>query len=76
MEDFMGIKLRPMNENSTANIFADCSAFGRTSFPYAMAYVPMQQLGAVYSEAASLDRGTLFPELDKPFLAAERSNRL
>lgn len=71
----MGIRLRPMNENSTTNIFADCSSFGRTSFPYAMSYVPMQQLGSVYGEKAALERGTLFPELDKPFLAAKRGDR-
>ena len=76
MEDFMVIKSHPMADDSTANLFADCSAFGRTSFPYAMAYIPMQKLTNVYSEDAALARGTLFPELDKPFLGAERSNRL
>ena len=33
----------------------------------AMAYVPFQQLGSVYPAEKSLDAGTLFPELDKPF---------
>ena len=35
--------------------------------PIAMAYVPFQKLGEVYSENDALMRGTLFPELDKPF---------
>ncbi len=35
--------------------------------PLAMAYVPMQKFGEVYSEEDALERGTLFPELDKPF---------
>ncbi len=35
--------------------------------PIAMAYVPMQKWNEVYSENDALCRGTLFPELDKPF---------
>ncbi len=33
-----------------------------------MAYVPVQQLNAVYDTDKALERGTLFPELDKPWL--------
>lgn len=33
----------------------------------AMAYIPFQQLGSVYTAEQALDAGTLFPELDKPF---------
>ena len=33
----------------------------------AMAYIPFQQLGSVYTAERALDAGTLFPELDKPF---------
>ena len=35
--------------------------------PLAMSYVPMQSFGEVYDEHEALKRGTLFPELDKPF---------
>ncbi len=45
--------------------------FGRTpldSLPLTMAYVPMQSLGDKYTEEVALKNGTLFPELDKPFL--------
>ena len=35
--------------------------------PIAMAYVPMQKWTEVYTEEDALCRGTLFPELDKPF---------
>lgn len=35
--------------------------------PIAMAYVPMQKWNDVYTENDALCRGTLFPELDKPF---------
>ena len=33
----------------------------------AMAYVPMQHLGEVFSPAAALRHGSLFRALDKPF---------
>ena len=36
--------------------------------PLVMAYVPMQTLGEKYPEDTALKNGTLFPELDKPFL--------
>ena len=35
----------------------------------AMAYVLMQQLNEVYETDKGSTRGTIFPELDKPFLA-------
>jgi len=35
----------------------------------AMAYVPFQTDNAVYDAAKALQRGTVFPVLDKPFLA-------
>ena len=35
----------------------------------AMAFVPVQTFGAVYEADAGFPRGTIFPELDKPFLA-------
>ena len=40
----------------------------------AMAYVPVQHLDEVYEVDTALDRGTLFPELDKPFLAGGMGN--
>lgn len=40
------------------------------SLPLAMAYVPVQKWGKTYEPDVALSRGTLFPDLDKPFLAA------
>ncbi|MDD3168744.1 MAG: spore coat associated protein CotJA [Eubacteriales bacterium] len=37
--------------------------------PLAMAYVPWQCWYETYKPAESLHRGTIFPELDLPFLA-------
>ncbi len=38
----------------------------------AMAYVPWQEWGELYSEEAALRNGTLFPDLDKPFLGRKQ----
>ncbi|MFT8889590.1 MAG: spore coat associated protein CotJA [Ethanoligenens sp.] len=35
--------------------------------PLAMAYVPMQKLENIYEPGYALKRGTLYPELDKPW---------
>lgn len=39
--------------------------------PFAMAYVPFQQWQKPYDPEAGLDRGTIFPCLDKPFIGEE-----
>ena len=36
--------------------------------PLAMCYVPMQRWNTTYSLQKGLERGTIFPELDLPFL--------
>ena len=36
--------------------------------PLTMVYIPMQKLKEKYNEEKALCAGTLFPELDKPFL--------
>ncbi len=39
------------------------------NFPIAMAYVPMQQAPVLYENLEdAFHRGTIFPELDKPFM--------
>lgn len=37
-------------------------------FPLAMAYVRIQELDKTYQPELALVRGTLYPELDKPFM--------
>lgn len=37
-------------------------------YEVAMAYVPWQSFGALYEPEKSLDVGTIFVEMDKPFL--------
>lgn len=36
--------------------------------PVGMCYVPMQRITTVYEPENAFMRGTLFPDLDKPFL--------
>lgn len=46
------------------------NSFSKTpldELPLTMSYVPMQKIGVLYSEEEGLCRGTIFPELDKPF---------
>jgi hypothetical protein len=39
------------------------------NFPIGMAYVPMQQAPVLYENLEeAFNRGTIFPELDKPFM--------
>jgi len=38
------------------------------NLPLAMAYVPFQQIEGTYNQDDALKNGTLFPNLDKPFL--------
>lgn len=37
--------------------------------PIGMAYVPYQEIGEVYEPDTAFRNGTLFPELDYPFMA-------
>lgn len=39
--------------------------------PVGMCYVPMQKWGKPYDVIVGLNRGTIFPELDKPFIGEE-----
>ncbi len=45
--------------------------FGPPCFPLGMAYVPMQQWKELYDPELSLQRGTMFRQLDFPFIGEE-----
>ena len=60
-------------------IYSKCNSEG-LSFPYgkfpddtplAMAYVPYQKWEETYAENVALQKGTIFPSLDYPFLGKE-----
>lgn len=44
-------------------------------FPIGMAYVPWQKWRDLYEPDKALKRGTIFAELDKPFLGAQGVKR-
>lgn len=45
--------------------------FANDDVPLAMAYVPLQRWRMLYEGDVALTRGTLFHELDKPFIGEE-----
>ncbi len=53
----------PQNNNSINN---NMSRFPQNA-PLAMAYVPFQEWGEVYTDEEAFPIGTLFPELNFPF---------
>lgn len=62
MEPYVGMPLPNLScENKSV-----CSAVD--SCPLAMAYVPMQRWCNTYEPAEGWHRGTIFPDLDLPFL--------
>ena len=60
LDDVLSMTAAPIDER----IDAKCI----DSFPLAMSYVPMQKWRDLYSADVGLERGTIFSELDKPFL--------
>lgn len=52
-----------MNENRDC-----CSIFTEQPISFAMAYVPYQPWDKTYEPSVALERGTIFPALDKPFI--------
>lgn len=60
------------NDSSNANINTPQNGCNISRFPentpIAMSYTPMQQWGSVYPEDEALSVGTIFPELNLPFM--------
>ena len=48
-----------------------CGIPREEALPLAMAYVPWQKWRELYTPEVGLQRGTIFAELDKPFLGGE-----
>ena len=60
----------PNTPNTPGAPYPDARTFDTRylgSLPLAMTYTPMQQWKSTYSDAVSLARGTIFPDLDLPF---------
>lgn len=58
----------PANKNMNGNNCGNEMENNCADQVLAMAYVPMQRLDTVYEPDVALDRGTLFPALDKPWM--------
>lgn len=69
-----------MNNDYTKSVYdesenCDISAMPLDILPIAMAYVPMQKWQRLYEPDVALDRGTLFSELDLPFIGKAECDR-
>ena len=63
------VPTRPSNRNSEQS---DCMSLPEQDFSLAMAYVPVQKFGQTYEIEEAWNNGTLFPDLNKPFLRGGR----
>lgn len=64
-------KNREWNDSAGETQNMGYSKFSNTllkNLPLAMAYVPFQKIEGTYTQEEALKAGTLFPNLDKPFL--------
>lgn len=50
---------------------ANRECFGPPCFPLGMAYVPMQKWTELYDPELAMKRGTMFRQLDFPFIGEE-----
>jgi len=63
-----------MNENMIDNKMLRNETIDKIR-PLAMAYIPMQKWGPIYDPEKGLKQGTIFPDLDFPFLGKEMSSK-
>lgn len=58
-------------EDMTDGIAAPGGTWGLVGYPLASVFAPLQEWRDAYSEEEALHHGTLFRQLDKPFLGRE-----
>ena len=63
------------NTRSRCACEPDAASDRQPEYVVAMAYVPWQHFKTTYELDKALETGTIFPELDKPFLAVGRGCR-
>ena len=71
IERFERVKTIDAKNERKTNSSMGWNRFSKTelrNLPLAMAYVPFQSIEGTYSGEEALKAGTLFPNLDKPFL--------
>jgi hypothetical protein len=62
------MNMMPPNGNNQEK---KCETYPHPSIALAMAYVPFQEFDTTYTAEVGFDRGTVFPQLDQPFLGYE-----
>lgn len=75
MEDFFDFSRLTMNDTKFYNKQMKPTTDKDScinSLPLTMAYVPMQSFGTQYDPEAGLCHGTIFPDLDKPFIGCKK----
>lgn len=60
-----------MNDIPVTPTLEEYQIFTTQPLSLAMAYIPYQQWNTTYEPALGFQRGTIFPELDKPFVGEE-----
>ena len=68
MENGCNCRSQNMDKDKTGQRSCGASSDPIMGMPVGMGYVPMQQWGCVYSVDEGLSRGTIFPDLELPFL--------
>lgn len=63
---------QPMPVYSTPSYSQPSASMTEYCMPLAMAWFEDQKYGSTYEPENAMERGTLFPELDKPWLAPKR----
>ena len=63
------------NQNGCMNGEGGCAVFTNQPISLAMAYVAMQQWQDLYDPDLALERGTIFSQLDMPFLGREAAQK-
>ena len=61
----------PISMNMESSRYSEFKHHNINEKSLAMAYVPCQEWRKIYSPEVAIKRGTLFSELDKPFLGEE-----
>ncbi len=64
---------RSYEQNEEKNSQAHRRSWGLEGYPLASVYAPLQEWRNIYDTELGFSRGTIFKELDLPFLCGERS---
>lgn len=71
----VGNSIYKMQRNTNCNVCDDEPKCDSDKWALGMAYVPWQRWGSVYEPCKALNAGTIFPELDLPFMGRSWGRR-